>query len=166
MYGAGQGLVRELLAARGWTVNELHGKCDPLFGGHLPEPTEAHLTALRDAVVAGGAHLGLANDGDADRFGVVDGDGTYVTPNQVLVLLAHHLLARRGWKGASCARWPRPICSTGLRAVRRAAGGDAGRLQVRRRRDAPRARCGGWRRKRGLERLGHIPEKDGILPIA
>lgn len=164
MYGAGQGLVRELLAARGWTVNELHGTRDPLFGGHLPEPTEAHLTALRDAVVAGGAHLGLANDGDADRFGVVDGDGTYVTPNQVLVLLAHHLLARRGWKGALvrtvatthlldrvAERFGVPLVETpvGFKYV-----GDAmrrGPVVV------------GGEESGGLSVLGHIPEKDGIL---
>jgi len=164
MYGAGQGLVHQLLAARGWTVAELHGTRDPLFGGRLPEPTEAHLTALREAVVAGKAHLGLANDGDADRFGVVDGDGTYLTPNQVLVLLAHHLLARRGWKGALvrtvatthlldrvAERFGVPLVETpvGFKYV-----GEAMRRQPV---------VVGGEESGGLSVLGHIPEKDGIL---
>ncbi len=54
----------------------LHGDPDPLFGGHPPEPSAEHLAELRKLARAGKVRLGLATDGDADRFGVVDADGT------------------------------------------------------------------------------------------
>ena len=45
-----------------------------------------------------GAHIGIATDGDADRFGIVDDDGTFLQPNYVIALLFDYLVESRGWK--------------------------------------------------------------------
>ena len=52
MYGAGRGLLRELMTRHGVVCDEIRGKRDPLFGGVNPEPIEPHIDALREAVVA------------------------------------------------------------------------------------------------------------------
>src|SRR5437764_3082426 len=44
------------------------------------------------------AHIGIATDGDADRFGIVDEDGTFVQPNYIIALLFDYLVESRGWK--------------------------------------------------------------------
>ncbi|MGH7350791.1 MAG: phosphoglucomutase/phosphomannomutase family protein [Candidatus Methylomirabilales bacterium] len=68
---------------------------DPLFGGGPPDPTPTRLHELTQRVVKRRAHLGLATDGDADRFGIVDSDGTVPSANQILALLLKHLLTTR-----------------------------------------------------------------------
>ena len=77
----------------------IHAKRDTLFGGLHPEPTGKNLGPLRRKVVNSGAKLGLATDGDADRFGVVDGDGTFISPNMVLPIIYYYLLTERKMKG-------------------------------------------------------------------
>ena len=64
-----------------------------------PEPAEEHLGAAHRDGARAGAHLGLATDGDADRFGVVDRDGTVLAPNPILALVLRHLLGHRRWRG-------------------------------------------------------------------
>ena len=71
------------------------------FGRHLPAPTPATLVDLQQAVLEHRADVGIATDGDADRLGIVDEKGRYVSANEVLVLLYYYLLAFRGWKGAA-----------------------------------------------------------------
>ncbi len=101
LHGAGRGSVEEVLAKAGARVTALHTTSDPLFGGGAPDPSEGHIDELVRAVKASQAHLGTATDGDADRFGIVDSDGTFIPPNLVIALLVHHLhRTRPGWKGA------------------------------------------------------------------
>ena len=69
-----------------------------LFGGHAPEPDGHLLNDLRAKMRESGARLGIATDGDADRFGIVDEDGTFISPNYVIALLFDYLVASRGWK--------------------------------------------------------------------
>jgi phosphomannomutase len=71
-----------------------------MFGGMLPDPAnpKCHIT-LQETVLAKKADIGLANDPDADRFGAVDSEGNYLTPNQVLALVYVHLLEHRGLRG-------------------------------------------------------------------
>ena len=87
MYGCGMGYLEDFLRSAGCKVQVLHCCRDPLFGGIVPEPMGKWLTELRDEVLKSQADLGLAMDGDADRFGVIDREGNYLSANQVLYLL-------------------------------------------------------------------------------
>ena len=95
MHGAGRGLLYELFRRRGIEAGEIRGNRDPLFGGVNPEPIEPHVEALRQAVRAGGYDAGFAFDGDADRIGAIDRDGTFITPHQIFSILLWHLAGTR-----------------------------------------------------------------------
>ncbi len=99
LYGSGRGYLDRLLAEAGCEVSLLHDRRDPYFGGRPPEPSAEGLRELAARVLEQGAHLGLATDGDADRFGLVDADGSFLEPNYFLGLLLHHLVRTRGWTG-------------------------------------------------------------------
>lgn len=99
MHGAGRGLLREIFHRHGIEVGEIRGNRDPLFGGVNPEPIEPHVEALRVAVRAGGYDVGFALDGDADRIGAIDYDGTFITPHQIFAILLWHLAGAREIKG-------------------------------------------------------------------
>ncbi len=99
MHGAGRGLLRELFRRHGIEAGEIRGTRDPLFGGVNPEPIEPHVEALRRAVVDGGYDAGFALDGDADRIGAIDRDGTFITPHQIFSILLWHLAGTRKLTG-------------------------------------------------------------------
>lgn len=100
MYGAGRGYLDALLVEAGLTVQIINGHRDPYFGGLPPEPSKTHLNDLIVRVTGNPqVALGLATDGDADRYGIVDGDGSFIEPNYILALLYDYLLRRRGEKG-------------------------------------------------------------------
>jgi phosphoglucomutase len=101
LYGTGRDYLDSALRDAGCAVTALHGHRDALFGGHAPEPSEENLAELSSIMKKGRFDLGLAVDGDADRFGVLDHDGTYVNPNQVLALVLDYLCRTRGWKGGA-----------------------------------------------------------------
>jgi alpha-D-glucose phosphate-specific phosphoglucomutase len=101
MHGCGRGYLDTLLKEAGASLTVLHADLNPMFGGHPPEPSAAHLPEVIRLVRGRKAQLGLSTDGDADRFGIVDSDGTFLTPNQVLALTLYHLAKHRGWKGAA-----------------------------------------------------------------
>ena len=69
-----------------------------LFGGHAPEPDDHLLEDLRQKMRETGAAIGIATDGDADRFGIVDEDGTFLQPNYIIALLFDYLVETRGWR--------------------------------------------------------------------
>ncbi|MDP2953385.1 MAG: phosphoglucomutase/phosphomannomutase family protein [Chloroflexota bacterium] len=101
MYGAGAGYFKRLLDGGATEVSELHGQRNPIFPGlERPEPIPPNLDQLSAAVKEKGADVGLATDGDSDRLGVVDENGTFVSPLQVFALLALYLLEVRGERGA------------------------------------------------------------------
>jgi phosphomannomutase len=99
MHGAGRGLLRDLFARHGVPCDEIRGTRDPLFGGVNPEPIEPHVEALRRAVVDGKYDAGFALDGDADRIGAIDRNGTFVTPHQIFSILLWHLAGTRKISG-------------------------------------------------------------------
>ncbi len=101
LYGTGRDYLDSMLKDAGCTVTALHCQRDALFGGHAPEPSEENLSELSAAMKKGRFDLGLAVDGDADRFGVMDHEGTYINPNQVLALVLDYLCRTRGWKGGA-----------------------------------------------------------------
>ncbi|ADJ26364.1 phosphoglucomutase/phosphomannomutase alpha/beta/alpha domain I [Dehalogenimonas lykanthroporepellens BL-DC-9] len=100
MHGAGAGYFRRLLG-EDYPLVEMKGEPNPDFPGmHQPEPIDINLSELKQAVTEGGFQVGLATDGDADRLGVVDENGRFVTQLQVMSLLAMYLLEVRGQRGA------------------------------------------------------------------
>ena len=100
MYGTGRGYLDALLEKSGAKITVFHNELNPLFGGHHPEPDANGMAEVSKFVRSGRAQLGLGLDGDADRFGIVDRDGAWLTPNQILALALYHLKKNRGWTGA------------------------------------------------------------------
>src|ERR1700722_14261319 len=99
MHGAGRGLLRDLFRRNGIECEEIRGTRDPLFGGVNPEPIERHVEALRQALRGGKYDAGFAFDGDADRIGAMDSDGTFITPHQIFSILLWHLAGTRKVSG-------------------------------------------------------------------
>jgi phosphomannomutase len=99
MHGAARGLLRDLFRRNGIECEEIRGTRDPLFGGVNPEPIEPHVEALRHALRDGKFDAGFALDGDGDRIGAMDSDGTFVTPHQIFSILFWHLAGTRKLAG-------------------------------------------------------------------
>src|SRR5580693_6569395 len=99
MHGSATGLLVELFRRNGVACDEIRGTRDPRFGGVHPEPIEPHIDALRQAVLAGKYDAGLCADGDVDRIGAIDRDGTFVNPHQIFALLVWHLAGTRNLPG-------------------------------------------------------------------
>ncbi|MZP29486.1 phosphoglucomutase/phosphomannomutase family protein [Heliobacterium undosum] len=167
MWGAGIGYLEAVMERCGLGYEVIHHTRDPLFGGSLPEPSAAVLTELRRRVVESGAQLGLALDGDADRFGVIDADGSFISANQVLVLLYHHLLTHRRLAGpvartvATTHMLDRIAARHGF-AVEETPVGFKYIGQSLRERET----LLGGEESGGLSVRGHMPEKDGVLACA
>jgi alpha-D-glucose phosphate-specific phosphoglucomutase len=100
MYGAGAGYLNQLLGGGAMQLVEINGERNPLFPGIQPEPIAANLAKLSATVQKEKADVGLATDGDADRLGVVDEKGNFLTQLQVFALLCLYLLEVRGERGA------------------------------------------------------------------
>jgi alpha-D-glucose phosphate-specific phosphoglucomutase len=98
MWGAARGYSDDLLRSVGVQAVTVHDYRDVLFGGHAPEPDDHLLEDLKTKMKETGAQIGIATDGDADRFGIVDGDGMFLQPNYVIALLFDYLVESRGWK--------------------------------------------------------------------
>jgi alpha-D-glucose phosphate-specific phosphoglucomutase len=99
MYGAGMGLIARALGGGATTVVELHGERNPGFGGMHPEPIDRYMPEAMERMQSGGFDLGIANDGDADRVGIIDETGRYINQLQVMSLFAMYLLEKRGERG-------------------------------------------------------------------
>jgi len=97
-WGAARTYPDALLREAGVDVATVHDCRDVLFGGHAPEPDDHLLNDLREKMRETKAHIGIATDGDADRFGIVDEDGTFFQPNYIIALLFDYLVESRGWK--------------------------------------------------------------------
>jgi alpha-D-glucose phosphate-specific phosphoglucomutase len=164
MYGTGRGYLDYLLEGSGAKVTVFHNELNPLFGGHHPEPNAEGMAEVSRFVKAGKAQLGLGLDGDADRFGIVDKDGSWLTPNQVLALALYHLKKNRGWSGAVVRTVP---TSHQVDAVARLLGvklheTPVGFKYIGALMESEPIIVGG-EESGGLSVKGHVPEKDGIL---
>ena len=164
MHGNGTGYLDVLLQEAGVNLKVLHNSRDPYFGGHHPEPGAEELKEAAQLVRTWPAHLGLANDGDADRFGVIDADGTYITPNEVLAILFDHLIRTRDWKGCVV----RTVATTHLiDAIAKAHNVPLRETPVGFKYIAEimakEPILIGGEESGGLTVHGHVPEKDGIL---
>jgi alpha-D-glucose phosphate-specific phosphoglucomutase len=100
MYGAGIGYFKAILQGGDLKVAEINAERNPAFPQIQPEPIARNLTRLSRSVVARKADVGLATDGDADRIGIIDEKGRFLTQHQVFALLCLYLLEARGERGA------------------------------------------------------------------
>ena len=87
------------LAKAGIPYREIHAEHNPLFPGLNPEPIEPHISDLRRAVVEGSYDAGFATDGDADRVGAIDRDGSLVDSHKIFSILLKHLAEDLGLRG-------------------------------------------------------------------
>lgn len=99
MFGVAQTSLQTVLITARCQVSVINERHDPLFGGRMPSPSKGTLSSLQQAVVESGADIGIATDGDADRLGIIDDEGNFLTPNQILVLLYDYLITTKGWQG-------------------------------------------------------------------
>ncbi|MGA8043300.1 MAG: phosphoglucomutase/phosphomannomutase family protein [Terracidiphilus sp.] len=163
-WGAGRGYSSDLLREAGVKMETVHDYRDVLFGGHAPEPDDYLLGDAKAKMKEIGAQIGIATDGDADRFGIVDGDGTFIQPNYVIALLFDYLVETRGWKNgvaksvattnlvnALADHHKVPLYETpvGFKYI--------GELII-----ADKIAIGG-EESAGLTIRGHVPEKDGVI---
>jgi alpha-D-glucose phosphate-specific phosphoglucomutase len=164
MYGTGRGYLDRQLHDAGAKVTVFHNELNPLFGGHHPEPNAEGMAEVSKFVRSGKAQIGLGLDGDADRFGIVDKDGSWLTPNQVLALALYHLKKNRGWTGAVVRTVP---TSHQVDAVAHLLGvkvheTPVGFKYIGALMESEPIIVGG-EESGGLSVKGHVPEKDGIL---
>jgi alpha-D-glucose phosphate-specific phosphoglucomutase len=99
MYGAGAGYLKVLLDGGAIELVEINSERNPLFPGIRPEPIAANLAKLSATVKEQRAEVGIATDGDADRLGIIDEKGRFLTTLQVFALLCLYLLEVRGERG-------------------------------------------------------------------
>jgi alpha-D-glucose phosphate-specific phosphoglucomutase len=165
MYGAGMGFFGEVLGGGRTTVQGLHDAVNPNFPGiHGPEPIPPMTDQLCELVRQAGADVGLATDGDADRIGLVDEQGTFVNQLQVYALLLLYLLEVRGLRGPAV----RSLTSTSMADRLGARYGvkvfetPVGFKYVGPKMLAEDALLGG-EESGGYGFRGHIPERDAIL---
>jgi len=164
VHGCGAGWLDRILKDQGIVVTEIRAQRDVLFEGTGPDPSEQNLAPLKKTVCEKKALAGLATDGDADRFGIVDRDGSFVSPNHVLGLVFDYLLETRGYKlGAS-----RSVATTHLLdAVAKLHGVQVYETPVGFKYVGPLLRedkiALGGEESAGMTIRGHLPEKDGIL---
>jgi phosphoglucomutase len=163
-YGTAHGYLDVLLEQAGAKVTLFHNELNPLFGGHYPEPNAEGMADAAKFVRSGKAQIGLGTDCDADRFGVVDRDGTWLTPNQILALALYHLKKNRKWSGAVVRTVPtshQVDAVAGLLGVK-VHETPVGFKYIGALMESEDIIVGG-EESGGLSVKGHVPEKDGIL---
>lgn len=165
MYGAGAGYITSLLSGGRTTVKEINNYRNPAFPGmDQPEPIAHNLTALAERMRNEGASVGLALDGDADRLGLMDEHGNFISTLEVFALLALYLLEVKGERGALVKG---VTSSLMLNKLGQKFGIDVHEMRVGFKYIGPKmsevdALIGG-EESGGFAFRGHIPERDGIL---
>ena len=164
LWGTGRGYLDKILRDNGLEVETIHDWRDVTFGGQAPEPGAEHLDELRQTVRAKNLTLGLATDGDGDRFGVIDAGGEFITPNELIPLLSDYLAESRGWieglarSVATTHLVDRVASERGLKLYETPVGFKfIGELI-----NEDKIILGG-EESAGLSIKGHYPEKDGII---
>jgi len=164
LHGCGSGYLDRALRDHGVTVQAIRTERDCLFDGTGPDVSEENLAPLRKAVVDSKTTAGLATDGDADRFGIVDGDGTWIQPNLILALVYDYLVEARNWKMPAA----RSVATTQMIDAAAKSHGQTvlqtpvGFKYIGQLIREDKIALGG-EESAGLTIRGHIPEKDGIL---
>lgn len=165
MYGCGGTLLENMLTGPKCHVQTIRANRDPLFGGISPEPTGKNLGALCDAVKKSRARIGVATDGDADRLGIVDDKGRYVSIQLVFAMLLLHLIRNRGQKTGLVVKSTNSsvlidrICKKYGLKLAEVPVGFKHICQQMREHDV----LIGGEESGGIGFQGHIPERDGML---
>src|ERR1700720_23437 len=164
LHGCGAGYLDNVLTRNGIAVQTMRLNRDTLFDGTGPDVSGTNLAPLRKAVLESGAVAGLATDGDADRFGVIDRDGTWIQPNHLLALLYDYLVETREWHMPAA----RSVATTEMMdAVAKSHGQKIYQTPVGFKYIGQLIRedkiAMGGEESAGLTIRGHVPEKDGIL---
>jgi alpha-D-glucose phosphate-specific phosphoglucomutase len=164
MYGAGIGYFKTMLQNGNLSIIEINAERNPSFPGIQPEPIARNLTELSRLIVEQKADVGLATDGDADRIGIVDERGQFLTQHQVFALLCLYLLEVRGERGAIIKT---STSTTMLSRLGRIFGVPVYESAVGFKYVAPlmmeKDAIIGGEESGGYGFRGHIPERDGIL---
>ncbi len=163
LYSASIGYFDKIFETKGIRFDSLHLIHDKNFGGGMPDPKPKYLKELIEKVKSTPNSIGMANDGDADRFGVINEKGEYVSPNEIIAILLKYLQAK-GLKGSVVKTVGSSILidnvakELGINVIETAVGfkhvGEAMRLN---------GVIVGGEESGGLSILGHIPEKDGLI---
>src|SRR5438552_2485491 len=164
LHGCGSGYLDRTLGDHGVAVAAIRTGRDCLFDGTGPDVSEENLAPLKKVVVDSKATAGLATDGDADRFGIVDRDGTWIQPNLILALVYDYLAETRQWQMPAA----RSVATTQLiDALAKSHGQTVHQTPVGFKYIGQLIRedniALGGEESAGLTIRGHIPEKDGIL---
>ena len=163
MYGAGSGYLKNLLSGGSTEIVEINGERNPSFPGIQPEPIAANLEKLITAINEQKADIGIATDGDADRLGIVDENGQFISTVQVLSLLTYYLLEIRGEKGLIVKTINTSVMMDRLADIY---GVEITEKPIGFKHIAPLLIGGaliGGEESGGYGFRGHIPERDGIL---
>ena len=165
MFGAGSGYLPTLLDGGKTIIRELHGHRNPAFPGmEQPEPIAHNLTEISSLIAKDGASVGIALDGDADRVGIIDEQGRFVTTLDTFSILAQYLLEQKQQRGALVKG---VTSSIALNKLGEAYGVDVHEMRVGFKNIGPKmtevdALMAG-EESGGFAFRGHIPERDGIL---
>ena len=164
LYSASIGYFDKILDNHGIKYSSMHIVHDPNFGGGMPEPKPKYMIELIERIKNSKNTVGFANDGDADRFGVINENGDYVTPNEIIALLLKHLVENKKMTGClvktvgASLMLDKVAEKLGIKVVETAVGfKHVGRAM--RENDC----LIGGEESGGLSIKGHIPEKDGLL---
>ncbi len=164
MYGAARECLSRLFGEAGIPCREIHAELNPVFPGVNPEPIEPHIADLRRAVTEGGYDAGFANDGDADRVGAVDRDGSFIDSHKIFSILLKHLaedLKRRGEvvKTFSTTTMIDKLCAKHVLPLHVTPIGFKYVCELMLERDI----LIGGEESGGISVGGHLPERDGVL---
>ncbi len=187
LYSASIGYFDKLLSSHDIKFDSIHMFHDPNFGGGMPEPKPQYMQEAisyvkfhnspmplekdnkeeyksRISDKNGGLYVAFANDGDADRYGVINEKGEYVTPNEIMGILLFHLKKNKGYEGCLVKTVAGSLLldivaqKLNIKVVETPVGfkyvGEAMRKYNP---------IIGGEDSGGLSIQGHIPEKDGIL---
>ena len=164
LYSASIGYFDELLQRNSISCEKLHMHHDPNFGGGMPEPKAKYLQELIELIARRTNAIGLSNDGDGDRFGVINEKAEYVTPNEIIALLLGHLIKNKHFDGKLVKTVG---ASQMLDIIAKQYGIDVVETPVGFKWVGAAMReyetIIGGEESGGLSIKGHIPEKDGIL---
>ena len=164
LFGSAKNYFRPFLEKYGLTVEGIHEEDDALFGGTVPNAGPVSLTELKKLVLAKKMHLGIACNPDCDKFGLIDSDGTWVSPNEIAPMILDHLVRNKKLKGRVCRS---VITSTLMDQVAKANGLMLRETPVGFKYITDLMTSGqyvmGMEESGGLAIANHIPDKDGLL---